>query len=149
MQSHGRYFATVLRLAAFAAAATLASCESGFDRIDRHVDTLLVDTSEDIGGNSVPPPPGSWPTPLPARPSGDARRALIDKSPPTVNPTADELTFQTLDESRKVLDRLQAYNEVPADALQMDLPASLSYATLHAREFKFEQENYILAALSL
>jgi hypothetical protein len=124
-------------------------CQSGFEKIDRRVETLMAESSTDIGGNSTYPGAGSWPTALGPRPSGEGKQALINKQPSTVNPAADELIFQPLEESAQVLARLQAYGQTPADAMRLDLPAALAYATRHAREYKFAEEDYILAGLRL
>jgi hypothetical protein len=127
----------------------LWGCSAGFKTIDRRVDELLEQTSEDLGPDATPPGPSSWPTALGPRPSGERKAALINQHPPTVNPAANELAFRPMDESTQVLDRLRAYNEVPSDALTFDLTASLAFATRHSREYKFAEEDYVLAALRL
>lgn len=127
----------------------LTGCQSGFEKIDRRVEDLMAESSTDIGGNPAFPGPGSWPTALGPRPSGEGKQALINKQPSTVNPPADELAFRPMDESSEVLARLQAYNQTPADALQLDLPTSLAYATRQAREYQFAEEEYVLASLRL
>jgi outer membrane protein TolC len=124
----------------------VAGCESGFQRLDRKVDAMLVDTTRTIGA-SVGPRPESVPTT--AQPIDRADQTT--EQPPTVNPPAEALTFTAAGQrdAEEVIDRLEGYSELPADTLRMDLPAALAYAVEHSREFRFAEEEYVLAVLRL
>jgi len=126
------------------ALAVVAGCESGFQRLDRKVDAMLVETTRSIGA-SVGPRPESVPTTgqLPSR-----SEALAEQ-PPTANPPAESLPFTAAGQrdAEEVIDRLEGYSELPADTLRMDLPAALAYAVSHSREFRFAEEEYVLAVL--
>ncbi|MHC4946734.1 MAG: TolC family protein [Planctomycetota bacterium] len=129
------------------AAATLAGgCGSDLDRIDQSVDSLLIETSEDMSAR----PPGQTITDL----HRDAELAPVRNDPtaktvPTTNPPASALQFTPLDEAADVLRRLDAYAATPEDAMQLDLSASLAYARRHSREYLFAEEDYVLTALRL
>ncbi|MCI0630784.1 MAG: TolC family protein [Phycisphaerales bacterium] len=119
-------------------------CESGYQRIDRRVDALVREASGELGPDA-PPPKGVLPPKADASPSDE----LYRERPPTVNPSASELKFQRVRDADDVLGRLKSYNEVGEDAMRIDLPFSLAYATAHAREHQFAQEEYVLAGLRL
>ncbi|MCG3123861.1 MAG: hypothetical protein GIKADHBN_02289 [Phycisphaerales bacterium] len=86
----------------------------------------------------------------------------LEKSPATVNPNADELTFTPISENRDVAERLESYarevlgaqaagikeSEAPTTPLMpIDLRDAFRLAQTSAREFKTAEEEYILAAI--
>jgi outer membrane protein TolC len=133
-------------LAVTFAAVVLMGCANGLERIDRRVDRMLTETTQEIGAGQTPAhvepgepvPPGVY-------------RDPADERPSTVNPPADALSFNeaAIRDAEEVMERLETYNEKPIDALQLDLPASLRYAEEHSREFRFAEEEYVLTALRL
>jgi len=124
----------------------LAGCDSGMRRIDRNVDRLLADATDDLAGDSVAPDVSNR-----ALASRDVRRsdALENERPATRNPAADDLTFIPLPADDNVMARLEAYDETQPDALVLDLNGALAYAVANSREYRFAEEEYVLSALSL
>ena len=121
-------------------------CESGFQRIDRRTTELLATSSAALGADAI--------VPRTAQPSSVALdrgdRDLYREEVPTVNPTADELTFTPIDESDDtdtLMQRLQRYSELLPDAVRLDLRGALSYAIRNSREYRFAEEEYVLAGL--
>jgi hypothetical protein len=122
-----------------------AGCESGFRRIDRKVDAMLAETTQAIGASVEPrSQAGDMGRPV-------ARAEQTAEQPPTINPSAESLPFVSAGarEAEQVIQRLEGYNEMPEDALRMDLPAALAYAVQNSREFRFAEEEYVLSALRL
>lgn len=124
----------------------LAACDSGMRRIDRNVDRLLAETTTDLGGDSVRPNVRDS-----AYPAREVRRTdeLDDYNPATRNPTADELQFVPLPNDDNVMARLERYDEEDPDALKLNLTGALAYAVEFSREYRFAEEDYVLAALRL
>src|SRR5690554_3988726 len=132
--------AIILLLAATACFAT--GCESSFRRIDRRVEQLLAQTSQNIGPDAFSPlvvPDAQKPVAFPESADPAAEQ------PPTFNPPADALPFSAIDEADNVLDRLNRYGEISPNALKLTLADALSLATRSSREYKFAQEQYVLA----
>ncbi len=124
------------------------ACESGFQRIDRRTTELLTTSSALLGADAIVPR-----TAQPSRVALDrGDRDLYRQDVPTVNPSADELTFTPIDEAddaEAVMRRLEGYSELSGDAVRLDLRGSLSYAIRHSREYSFAEEEYVLAGLRL
>ncbi len=123
-------------------------CESGFQRIDRRTTDLLTTSSALLGADAI--------APRTAQPSSAALkrgdRDLYREDLPTVNPSADELTFTPIDEAddaEAVMRRLEGYSDLSADADRLDLRGALSYAIRNSREYSFAEEEYVLAGLRL
>lgn len=128
------------------AAVAAAGCRSGFDRIDHRVQELISESSQRLGEDAYPPRPGAAPTQPPSQVDrGDSTQHV----PPTVNPSARELTFTPREEADDVLRRLESYAEPPEHALLIDLFRALEFATLGSREYRFAEEEYVLSALRL
>jgi outer membrane protein TolC len=119
------------------------------DRIDRRVDALLVESGDLVGESRLPNYGQRGEEATAAMPRRSSPWA--DEQPETVNPAADTLSFVDAgdEDTEIVLGRLDAYNAVPDDALQMDLAGALVYAAKNSRQFKFAEEQYVLAALRL
>lgn len=121
-------------------------CSSGFDRIDRNIDSLIAESSEQLGEETAPPSLH--------RPSADARPIDFRRDPtatdlPTRNPPARELRFTPEDEADLITDRLDRFDRSPEDITELTLHDALSYAIRHSREYRFAEEEYVLAALRL
>ncbi len=123
-------------------------CDSGFQRIDRRTTELLTTSSALLGADAI--------IPRTAQPSSVAMdrgdRDLYRQDVPTVNPSADELTFTPIDESddaEAVIRRLEGYSQLSGDAVRLDLRGALSYAIRNSREYRFAEEEYVLAGLRL
>ncbi|MEE9129485.1 MAG: hypothetical protein V3T84_05665, partial [Phycisphaerales bacterium] len=117
-------------------------CETAFERIDRRTTELLAQSTATLGADAI--------VPRMSIPSGvglDERdRDLYREDVPTVNPSADELTFTSIDESDNadaVMRRLEEYSEVSPDAVSLDLRGALSFAIRHSREYRFSEEDYV------
>lgn len=133
--------ATVLALAAL-----LAGCQSPLRRIDQRVDALMTDRSAALGP-AVPAPSierlHTDPTSVGA--AGDP----LAETPATTNPDAADLPFTPADEAQDVIERLEAYNQTPGEALSLDLAGAIAYAIRHGRDYRFAEEEYVLDALRL
>ncbi|MHC5022723.1 MAG: TolC family protein [Planctomycetota bacterium] len=119
-------------------------------RIDREVNALLADTSGTLGPEAVVP------TIEPLMEVADATPAFSDpvaETLETVDPAAADLSFDAASaveqETDQVVARLREYTIAPEGARQMDLGAALAYAMEHSREYRFAEEEYVLAALRL
>lgn len=160
-------------LPAAAALLLLSGC-SGLDRIDRHIDKLVLDQSAVLGADAAPADRRFRTGPV----DDEARSAQLEKSPQTRNPDAGELFYVKAEAARleaaSVEERLNAYyadyssalgspagyseeegNEsaapppIPDDVVVLDLAAVLAQSQATGREFLDAQEDYILSAISL
>jgi len=127
----------------------LAGCSSSLEVIDDEVSALLAGTSggireEHTADYDIPEVETNGPF-------GSRSSSWTDDQSPTVNPQASELPFilEPDQEAEQVLERIRAQGRVPDDATRMNLPAALTYAVDHSREFRFATEEYVLAALRL
>ena len=147
MQCRPSIFRRTIRPALAAlAACTVGGCYAGFDTIDDRVDDLLSEASGELGPEGAPAPVvDAW-----GHITVD-EEMLDEKNPPTFNPPASEMEYVTTSatDAEQVLQRLQNYQEMEEDALELGLQESLLFAFRNAREFQFAQEEYILACLSL
>ncbi len=141
----GRRSAAVALLAV-GAGLFIAGCESGMHRIDRNIDRLLAEATTDLGGDAVPPTlqDAEWR-------QRDVRRtdAVDDTELPTRNPAASELTYEPQPEDFDVMSRLESYDKKHEQALVLDLNGALAFAVAHSREYRFAEEDYVLAAMRL
>jgi len=127
------------------------------DRVDREVTELIREAATEVGEPVVP---GDA-----VVPSGDAinmqadvmaqNRDPLAERPSSTNPPASDLRFTAREqqEADEVIARLQGYlqgySTIPADARTFDLDAALAQAIRTSREYKFEEEEYVLASLRL
>jgi hypothetical protein len=129
----------------------VAGCDSGFPEIDREVETLLAETSAELGPPDEAVPARYLIAGESARYDEDDR--ITDESPPTVNPAAADLKYTAMDdpeqETDAVLERMLAYGRDRTNAIDLDLEGAFAYAIRHSREYKFNEEEYVLAALRL
>ncbi|MFK7961723.1 MAG: TolC family protein [Phycisphaerales bacterium] len=124
-------------------AATGCSHDAAMRDIDRRVAQLISESNEA--------------TNLSVRPEFGSAAGNIDdddlyrERPGTVNPRAAELNLRArIDaDADAVIQRLDAYAVEPAAALELDLPRAMDVATENSREYIFQEEEYILAALRL
>lgn len=164
-------------LPAAAALLLLSGC-SGLDRIDRHIDKLVLDQSAVLGADAAPADRRFRTGPV----DDEARSAQLEKSPGTRNPDAGELFYVQAEAARleatSVEERLNAYYAdyssalgsptdleysdgedqgedasarppIPDDVMVLDLAAVLAQSQATGREFLDAQEDYILSAISL
>jgi len=115
-------------------------------RIDRRVSKLLAESAAPLGEDATSPDPAALHV-------GDSQAGAKDERtaerPPTVNPNAADLRFETINEAVEVIERLRSYSKGDEGALKLDLPSALVQATAYSREFTFAEEEYVLAALRL
>ncbi len=111
-------------------------------RIDRRLEQVLGDRTEMIGGGA---------TPARVQPAGgiESGRAMYEKRPGTVNPSAEELEFRPADEARDVEARLNEYAQPLGVVEALDLEDVLRISQSSAREYLTAEEDYILAAIRL
>jgi outer membrane protein TolC len=126
--------------------ASIIGCESGMRRVDRNVERLLAEATTDLGGDAVRPSieDAAWRT-------QDVRRtdAVDDTDLETVNPSASELRYRPMSDDVDVMSRLELYDIPDPDALVLDLSGALAFAVEFSREYRFAEEDYVLAALRL
>jgi outer membrane protein TolC len=122
--------------------------DGAFDRIDSQVADLLGESGRDAGLQSLPqlaerPAPGGI--------ARFAPEAIREERPGTTNPAAAELDFQARAsaDAQAVIERLDGYAAVAEDRIELDLESALAYATRNSREFRFAEEEYVLAGLRL
>ncbi len=121
----------------------LAGCDSGFRDIDSRVDAFMSETSSEMGA--------AHPVPL-LYPEVDATTSLTNTSPPTVNPSSDELGFTAatiLHEDDIAISLAQSAEDLEATSEVITLEESLVWADKHAREIQFAQYDYLSTTLSL
>ena len=124
--------------------AVATGCGNNFQKIDRRVDQLLVDSSATLGPDAMAP---AYSLPISNGRASDSE--MTAERPPTVNPPASEINFKPVPESGSVLDRLANDARQATDVLLVDLPFALAQATGSSREYVFAQEEFVLAALRL
>jgi outer membrane protein TolC len=130
-------------------AAAGTGCSPGLEAIDRRTQALMAERARDAGLPDI----------VPARTRGAQvpREGLYALNPPTRNPGAEDLAFDTAGELAEVPARLQRDAAIAAAAigydesalLILDLAAALEQAQLTAREYRSAEEDYILAAIRL
>ncbi len=127
---------------------TLAGCESGLSGVDKRIEALLDDTTDDLAGDAVTPRNERWRLGDPDAPPGMSFEGYASESPSSVNPGPGELTFDPVDEAEKVSLRLE--EEDPTDdVVLLDLEGAWGLAFENSREYKFAEEEYVLAAIRL
>lgn len=78
-------------------------------------------------------------------------RSLVDKNPPTSNPSAEKLSFAVADEQRDIAARLAAHEQTEESdqARVMGLPTVLQQCQATAREHLSAEEDFILSGIRL
>lgn len=133
-----------LRFATFCALG-LAGCSPDFHSIDQHVNDLLLSGTDQINAE------------VPARPVEDwahvtaTEEVMNDKHPATTNPSIEVMQWESVIdlETQDVLDRLISYEDAAGSGKELTLEEALSWAFSHGREYRFAEEDYILACLNL
>ncbi len=126
----------------------LGGCQGGIESIDSRVNTLMSETAAGIGGGAVSPEYGHS---IRSRAGAD----LYVERPTTENPMPESLEFIAAPPSgakedvARVMGRLEQYSRVQGDALEMNLAAALAYAFKHSRDYRFAEEEFVLASLRL
>ena len=128
----------------------LGGCSSSFEQIDHEVDLLVAHTNEQIGGDLRNPRMTDWNLDA-VEQQFQTEYDPVAEFIPTLNPYASDLEFIPSAESdaEQVIARLDRYNEKSADATQLDLRDALAYAMKNSREFRFAEEEFVLASLRL
>jgi len=130
----------------------LVGCKSPLARIDAHTDRLLRERSAELGGGAVAPTVGGRSNAQQYR-SGQSRTSL-----PTSNPGVSELQFRPAEADRDVAARLERYaseslpmpGETPGEDVRLiTLRDAFMLSQSSGREYRFAEEDYILAAISL
>ncbi len=142
-----RCSASAATLGLAGAVAFAAGCGGGFQRTDRRAMALLLQTTSTLGPDALAPRL-SWPQEQPPL-SPPEDLALTDEHPSTVNPSAKEIHFQLSEEANRVMERLDGYARQAAVGQRMNLAEALAYATRYSREYRFDEEEYVLAVLRL
>ncbi len=123
----------------------VVGCSPDFHTIDRHVNEMLLEGAEGINAPVPPRPVERW-----AEVTA-SEEAMNDKHPSTFNPPAESMEWESIAsiEAQEVLARLRGY-EVAADAgNELSFDEAVSWAFEHGREYRFAEEDYLLACLRL
>ncbi len=133
-------------------ASSMLGCANPLGRVDAHTDRLLRERSEELGGGAVAPKVRDRSIST-ERSSGRYRTSL-----PTANPGASSLSFRPALADRDVADRLERYAReslpMPGEASgqgvrTLTLSETFRLTQSSGREFRFAEEDYILAAIRL
>ncbi len=122
----------------------LTGCRGGLSGIDSRTQALLRERSEALGGGAI----------APERTFGNASGTSGDirsKKLSTVNPGAEEMRFNPVDEARQVEAKLDEYSESPPNegTRKLGLEDAFRAAQRTGREYLSAEEDYILAAIRL
>lgn len=123
----------------------LVGCSPDFHAIDQHVNELLLVSTDDIDATVPPRPVEEWA-------QVTATEAVMnEKHPATTNPPVDVMLWESVVdlETQDVLDRLVSYEDAADSGTVLTLEDALSWAFAHGREYRFAEEDYILACLNL
>lgn len=116
----------------------------GMDGIDRKVDKVLAQRSNELG---------DFVTPTEIRGSGAVetdRREQDDKKLETDNPAPEKLEYIPADEARDAQARLDNYlTSTDSEATVLPLSEALRISQSQSREFLSAQEDYVLSAITL
>lgn len=128
----------------------VSGCQPAFQRIDREVESLMALMNRDMGGDSKTPLFKAWDLDASEKQPRPVSNPIAEKLP-TFNPSAEDLEFlpSAASDTEQVIARLEGYNVEYEDAIQLDLEAALAYAMQHSRDFRFAEEEFVLAALRL
>lgn len=127
------------------AMATLAGCQRGMTRIDRQVQQLIDETSARMNAAATPTEVRRAESEAIFDPVSDP----LSETLATHNPAAESMRFSAAADTEEVMGRLQGFEQDPEGSIRMDLPAALAYAFQHSRDYRFEEEEYVLQALRL
>ena len=122
-----------------------AACSPSFTTIDEQVGNRLLDGSRQIDAQVPPRPVDAWAT-------VDASESeMNEKHPATWNPPIEAMTWRESNtvEAQQVLGRLTGYQEEATSGKLLTLDSALKWAFEHGREYRFAEEDYILACLTL
>lgn len=134
----------IIAIAALLSALTLASCSS-MSEIDRKIEQVIAARSASLGEDAAPPRTRV------EDPERDPDSLLAEETPETTNPDARELVFTPAPDLSVAarLDRLTSYAASSDDAMRIDLVEALRIAQEKAREYRTQEEEYLLAAIRL
>ena len=129
---------------------TVSGCQPAFQRIDREVESLMALTNRDMGGDTRTPLIKAWDLDASETRQQPESNPIAEKLP-TFNPAAEDLEFlpSASSDTEQVISRLEGYNVDYEDATQLDLEAALAYAIQNSRDFRFAEEEFVLASLRL
>lgn len=132
-------------------------CNSGMDSIDRRIDAMMQNRSNELRSNKVPA--NDYSQEAAQTDDRKIRDHSLSTDPKSNNPVADELHYTPEEEARNVAERLSTYaadaygNTTSGgglkDARQLDLASSWRIAQKSSREFLTAEEDYLLAVISL
>jgi outer membrane protein TolC len=128
----------------------LSGCASDTQWVDEKLDRVLLESSRDMGTETRVPSDQGW-----MGGSGTAfpENRLIDNSPPTDNPPAEDLRFMPQDaidrDADRVAQRISDMSDPPANAMRIGLVEAIQFATTNSLEYVNAEEDYLIAALAL
>lgn len=127
-----------------------SGCGTNMREIDERTERTLLDAANDVSGDTIAPRTRSS-----ALYEGDPLAPDYPERyrPPTTNPAADDLRYESLEPTAETLDavaeRIEAAGRPPRDAVQLDLRGAIRYAIDNSVEYLNAEETYIIVALSL
>ncbi len=128
----------------------LMSCSSSFESIDQQVEAIMAKTNQRMGGDFSTPQMTGWDLDA-AEQAYNAQYNPTNEFIPTVNPAAADLEFVPSPErdTDEIIAKLDEYNVQMDSGMKLDLQGALAYAIEHSREYRFEEEEFVLASLRL
>ncbi|HWB20142.1 MAG TPA: TolC family protein, partial [Phycisphaerales bacterium] len=126
------------------------ACGSSMEQIDRRVERVIGESADTLGSDTIQPRV-RWNEESSAsiKASGFGEREWTNEHPATLNPKAEDLRIPPGEEEASVEKRLEGYQLTPEGAIKLDLSTALMTAFSTSREYRFAEEDYLLAALRL
>ena len=123
----------------------LVGCSPSFNAIDEHVNTLLIEGSDQVAATVPPRPKVDWAA------IDATEEEMNNKYPTTVNPPVGVMNWKTSDsvDAREVLERLIGYQDASEAGELLTLDDALTWAFANGREYQFAEEDYLLVCLQL
>lgn len=128
----------------------VAGCSRGMEAIDAELAQLLAESSSRLGPLATTPPARQITPPNPPGPATDAEAVRIESE----NPPPGEIVFTAIPAEERstegVMERLEEYRTADGAAeTTLDLAGALAYAGRFSRDYRFAEEEYVLAGLRL
>ena len=127
-----------------------SGCNSDTQWVDENLDRVLLESSRDLGTEAPVPSDQGW---MSGAGTAFPENRLIDNSPPTDNPPAEDLRFMPQDaidqDADRVAQRINDMSEPPSNAMRLGLVEAIQFATSNSLEYVNAEEDYLIAALAL
>ena len=127
-----------------------SGCSSDTQWVDEKLDRVLLESSRDMGSEAPVPSDQGW---MSGAGTAFPENRLIDNTPPTDNPPAEDLRFMPQDaidqDANRVAQRINDMSEPSPNAMKLGLVEAIQFATTNSLEYVNAEEDYLIAALAL